>query len=267
MRDLNICAFAFLAVAALGQSPTSRPEFDVASIKRNHAYCCPTAGVGSGTGGGHDVTLKTLISVAYHLPEFQISGGPSWINLDTFDVEGKTGDRNSEPDRLRLMLQALLADRFRLSVHREKKESPVYELAVNKGGPKFKASADQSPAVDGPAPAGAGPNHGAMRLGAGSLFGNAVTMSTFVNLLSQRLGRPVMDKTSLTGRFDIQMQWTPEVGESPVDPTGFPLPVPAGSVDASIFSAIQEQLGLRLETAKAPVEVLVIDHAERPSEN
>jgi uncharacterized protein (TIGR03435 family) len=176
------------------------------------------------------------------------------------------------------MLQSLFEDRFKLKVHRETKPSPVYALVLAKGGPKIKLSADQiSPEVDGPAPPGAGPNRGAIRIGVGNLIGNAVTLSWFASMLSQRMDRLIVDKTNLPGRFDIRLQWTPSPGENPFDPGGNRLPtavidmsgatVTLDSSGPSIFSAIQEQLGLKLESTKAPVDVLVIDHVEKPSEN
>ena len=246
-----------------------RPAFDVASIKSNKANNLAVLfGVGAGRGGGKNVTLKILIGLAYRLQQFQISGGPSWVSSDRFDVEGKTENRKADPDQLRLMLQSLLEDRFKLKLHRETKEASVYALVVGKDGSKIKLSSDQtSPDVNGPAPPGAGPNHGAINIGAGSLIGNAVTMALFTRFLSQRLDRSIIDKTNLTGRFDIQLQWTPGLGENPVSPAGYPLPPPADSSGLSIFTAIQEQLGLRLESTKGPVEVFVIDHVEQPSEN
>lgn len=259
---------------------TARPEFAVTSVKPNHTGCCTTWGAGNrgGGGGGKNVTLKELMGFAYRLQQFQISGGPRWIGSDRFDIEGKAEDPNIDFDRVRLMLQSLFEDRFKLKVHRETKQSAVYALVVGKGGSKIKLSRDQSPEnVDGPSPPGAGPNHGAIRIGVGNLVGNAVTLSWFATMLSQRLDRLIVDKTSLTGRFDIRLQWTPNAGEYPFDPGGNRLPTsiidmngttvtldPSGP---SIFSAIQEQLGLRLESAKAPVDVLVIDRVERPSEN
>jgi uncharacterized protein (TIGR03435 family) len=105
-------------------------------------------------------------------------------------------------------------------------------------------------------------------MGASSLTGNAVPLSLFIQLLAQRLDHTVIDSTNLSGRFDIRLQWTPDVGESPVSPTGDVLPpAPADPSAPSIFVAIQEQLGLKLEAAKGPVEFLVIDHVEKPSEN
>ena len=145
------------------------------------------------------------------------------------------------------------------------------------GGPKLEPSADQSsPDINGPAPKGAGPNRGAIRLGAGTLAGNAVTLSLFARMLSQRLDRPVVDRTNLTGRFNILLQWTPSEAENPLDPGGTGLPESiidttgrSVSVDhaGSIFSAIQQQMGLKLQSAKAPVEFLVIDHVDKPSQN
>jgi uncharacterized protein (TIGR03435 family) len=131
-------------------------------------------------------------------------------------------------------------------------------------------SHETSPDVDGPAPPGAGPNRGVVRLGAGNLVGNAVTLGRFASTVSPPLGRMVIDKTGLSGRFDIQMRWAPEpyesyLPQSIIDMSGETLtPDPSGP---SFFSALQEQLGLRLETAKAPVEMLIIEHADRPKAN
>jgi bla regulator protein blaR1 len=242
-----------------------RPEFEVASIRPSR----PGTPSSFGLTGGANVTLKTLIAFAYRLQQYQILNGPGWIGSDRFDIQAKAADPKTPPDQMRLMLQSLLADRLKLAVHHEIKLSNIYALVVAKGGPKIKLSADQtSPDVDGPAPEGAGPNHGAIRIGAGSMIGNAVPLSRFATLLSQRLDRTVIDKTNLTGRFDIRLQWTPDVGENPLSPSGdFLPPVPADASAPSVFTAIQEQLGLKLEAAKGPVDFLVIDHAEKPSEN
>lgn len=260
-----VASFVGLAVLALNAQP--RPEFDVASIKPNKASGGVSFGVGNGGASGRNVTLQMLIGLAYRLQDFQISGGPSWVSSDRFDVEAKAGDAAVGPDQLRLMLGSLLGDRFKLTLHREMRESSVYGLVVAKDGPKIKRSPDQtSPDVNGPAPTGAGPNRGAIRLGPGSLIGNAVALPLFTKFLSQRLDRIVIDKTNLTGRFDIRLQWTPGFGESQFDPGGKILPS-ADSSGPSIFAAIQEQLGLKLESTKAPIEILVIDHAQKPSAN
>lgn len=268
-----------LAISAgLVRSQTARPEFAVASVKPNHTGCCTTYGAGKGGSGGKDVTLKMLMAFAYHLQQFQISGGPRWIGSDRFDVEGKAENSKADPEELRLMLQSLFEDRFKLKVHHETNVSPVYALVVGKGGPKIKLSRDQSSQdVNGPAPPGAGPNRGAIRIGVGNLVGNAVPLSWFATMLSQRLDRLIVDKTNLAGRFDIRLQWAPTTGENPFDQGGNKLPsaiidnggatLTADPSGPSIFSAIQEQLGLKLEPAKAPVDVLVVDHVEKPSAN
>jgi uncharacterized protein (TIGR03435 family) len=166
------------------------------------------------------------------------------------------------------MLQSLLADRFQLKFHRQMKDSPVYTLVVSKDGPKIKLVDDQqSPSVDGPSLPGAGPNRGAVRIGAGSLFGNAVELSLFSRLLSQRLDRTIIDETNLAGRYNVQLQWAPSPGEMPYGPGGNSLSPPADSSGPSVFAAIREQLGLELKSSRAPVEMFVIDHAEKPSEN
>ena len=265
---LSVVAIAAIGAPSFGQSRSGlRPSFEVASIKPSKTNTGVTVGVGSGQGGGRNVTLKMLIAAAYRVQEFEIVGGPRWISSDRFDVEGKAEDPKADPDQLRLMLQSLLEDRFQLKLHRENKEAPIYALVVAKDGPKIKRAPDQaSPPVSGPAQQGAGPIRGAIRIGGGSLVGNAVTLSLFTRLLSQRLDRTVVDKTNLDGRFDIRLYWTPDVGEVALDPGGNPLP-PADATGPSIFTAIQEQLGLRLESTTGLVDLIIIDHVEKPSAN
>jgi uncharacterized protein (TIGR03435 family) len=256
-----------IAIASAQTDSPTRPQFEVASIRPAQPGTPPSFGVGNGGGGGANVTLKTLIAFAYQIQEYRILGGPGWISSDRFTVEARASDPTTPPEQLKLMLQSLFSDRFQLAVRRETKESNVYNLVVAKGGPKIKLSADQNPTdINGPAPPGAGPNHGAIRLGAGSMIRNATPLSRFASMLSQRLDRVVIDKTNLTGRFDIRLQWTPDLGENLLSPTGLPLPAEPGDAP-SIFVAMQEQLGLKLESARGPVEFLVIDHVEKPSEN
>jgi uncharacterized protein (TIGR03435 family) len=267
MTGIFAVVIAAILPASAIEAQSVRPEFDVSSVKPNKANCCFSGGANNGQAGAKDSTVKALISLAYKVQEFQIVGGPGWIGSERFDVEGRTEDKTADPDRLRMMLRSLLEDRFKLKLHMETRQVPVYALVVAKGGPKIKLAADQtSPDVNGPSPKGAGPNHGAIRFGPGSMAGNAVNFSLLVRFLSQRLDRPVVDRTGLSGRYDFLLQWTPEVGETKLDPGGNPLPVgdPTGP---SIFSAIQEQLGLRLESTKGPVEVLVIDSVEMPDQN
>jgi uncharacterized protein (TIGR03435 family) len=269
-QDFAIRILVVIAAALVGaQAQTAEvPEFAVASIKPSHAIGGVTFGAGNGGAGGRNITLRTLIGLAYRLQEFQISGGPNWVASDRFDVQGKSADPKATPDQLRLMLQSLIADRFQLKFHRQMRDSPVYALVVAKDGPKIRLVDDQqSPSVDGPSPPGAGPNRGAVRIGAGSLIGNAVPLSLFSRFLSQRLDRTIIDQTNLAGRFNIQLQWAPGPGETLYDPGGSFLPPPAESSGPSVFAAIREQLGLELKSVRAPVEMFVIDHAEKPSEN
>jgi uncharacterized protein (TIGR03435 family) len=164
------------------------------------------------------------------------------------------------------MLQAILENRFQLNVHRETKELPIYSLAVAEAGKLHEAEGDCSPPSKLPAPIKPGmppppPPCGSLRvfLGVGRLDGQKVTVTQLVANLSQFTGRMVLDKTGLTGKYDIDLTWTPEKGLPPL-----PRPDPNGP---SLFTALQEQLGLKLESQTGPVELLVIDHAEKPSEN
>jgi uncharacterized protein (TIGR03435 family) len=243
-----------------------QPVFEVASVRPSKTGS-PMFGVGVGRSSSQSVTLRMLMTVAYRVQDFQISGGPAWVGSARFDVEARAENPNADPDQVRLMLQSLLKDRFKLKLRRETKESPIYALVAAKEGPDMKLSADQtSPSVNGPSPQGT-LNRGNIRIGAGSLVGNAVTMALFTKMLSQRLDHTIIDRTNLTGRFDLRLQWTPGVGETPFDPGGNPLSPAADTSGPSIFAALQEQLGLELKSTKGPVEVLVIDHAEKPDAN
>jgi len=298
---------AFAAAALLAAQTASPPlTFEVATIK-------PSTGDAHGImlqllpGGGMrtmGTTLKMLITQAYDVRDFQVSGGPSWINTDRFDVTAKPpgsggdakdpremsdSERKTMQEQLRARLQALLADRFQLAIRHETKEQPVYALVVAKGGPKIKPAAEiavtmpnepapnqgmaragglNEAAPKGAMPKGAMPK-GMMRMGMGELTGRGVELQMLITTLANPLGRPVLDHTGLTGRFDFDLKWTPDPGQS-MGPAGAPLgmePPPSDSNGPSLFTAIQEQLGLRLESTKGPVDTLVIDRVEKPSEN
>jgi bla regulator protein BlaR1 len=254
--------------ASVTPTPTPQPErprFEVASVKPTNGVGASSGGAGVGGASEHNMTVRFLLWFSYRVQPFQIVGAPGWIDTDRFDIEARAEDRNAGPDQVRLMLQSLLEDRFHLKLHRETKVSPMYALVVAKGGPKMTLSADQtSPDVNGPAPPGSPlPNHGAIRFGQGSFLANAVPLSFFAHELSGRMDRLVVDRTNLPGRYDFLLQWKPGPGETPNE-------APAtGDIESrpSIFTAIQEQMGLKLESGREPVEVLVVDHIERPSEN
>jgi uncharacterized protein (TIGR03435 family) len=182
-------------------------------------------------------------------------------------------DPEQRKDARQQMTQALLADRFKLSIHRETKELPVYALVVAKNGPKLqeaKPDATYSNGLKGPDGVA---RKGVMRMGLGEVTGQGLSISSFARLLSQQLGRTVIDKTGLTANYDFTLHWTPEEGEGQLfkgtglAPQGADSAAPAESSGPSLFSAIQEQLGLKLESQKGPVEIIVIDHVEKPSQN
>jgi uncharacterized protein (TIGR03435 family) len=180
--------------------------------------------------------------------------------------------------QVRKMLQALLADRFKLALSHETKDLPVYALQVAKNGPKFHESTfkpPERPPDSPPPPLGQGtrPMQGIRMNGRGELTVTYVDLPMFANMLSRIVGRIVVDKTGLTGKYDFTLKWTPEEGQGPMMPGGRgtgpdgAAPAPAESSGPSIFTALQEQLGLKLDSEKAPTDVLVIQHVERPSEN
>jgi bla regulator protein blaR1 len=206
-------------------------------------------------------TLHGLIRVAYGVQDSQIIGGPDWLESEKYDVEAKLGASVTEElgklsadqgnlERLS-MIQGLLADRFKLALHRETREVPVYELVAAGEGPQLHAATPGDTYANGVKSVGGRPTGGGgiSQPAKGQLVGQGVRIASLVRELSRELGgRIVVDKTGLTGNYDFTLQWKPDESH------------------ASIFSAIQEQLGLKLESQKEPVEVLVIDRAEKPSE-
>jgi bla regulator protein blaR1 len=222
-------------------------------------------------------TLHALTGRAYGLEDDQISGGPSWVNSERYDIEAKI-DKSVADDLQKLspdqrfierkrMLQALLTDRFKLTLHRETKELPVYELVIANSGSKIQEAKPGDTYANGLKGPGGRPLGAGIVLSpeAGEEVGQAVPIETLVAVLSQRLGgRIVVDKTGLTGKYDFTLKWTPDASQpATVGKQGTQSPE---SSESPIFTALQEQLGLKLELQQAPVEVLVIDHAEQPSE-
>jgi bla regulator protein blaR1 len=218
-------------------------------------------------------TLKSMITFAYDVQDFQVTGGPGWINSEHYDLMAKpessldAGDApinagkmtdeqfKTAQERVRARLQPLLAERFQLAIHREGREQTVYELVVAKSGPKLKESKG-----------GEGRRIGMTR---GKLTSVGEPLQFLAQVLSQLLGRPVLDKSGLRGDFDYELTWTPDPGQfiGPPGPAGQDASTPPDPNGPSIFTAIQEQLGLRLESTKGPVEMIVIDRAEKASEN
>jgi uncharacterized protein (TIGR03435 family) len=254
------------------------PAFEVVSVKPNKSDSGMIRIMAKPDGyAGSNLSLKMLVQSAYGIREDLISGAPSWADSARFDIDAKVAGSDVDalkklsPEQRRLLLQPLLADRFKLKIHTETKQLPVYEIVLAKGGSKLKeATAGDTYAngIKGHDGAGGG---GMMRFGPGQLTAQAVPLTSLANMLSQQLHRTVLDKTGLTGKYDLELTWTPEQGADPMfkGAEGSPQRGDAApdSSGPSIFTALQEQLGLKLQSAKGPVETLVIDHVEMPSEN
>jgi uncharacterized protein (TIGR03435 family) len=263
VRWIAVAAVLVAASGVVAQAPAARPRFDafeVATVKP--VASDPKAGryiilQGTNRFVEKDYTLKLLIAAAYNLSSRTVSGGPAWMESDHFDILAVTpGDVRPTHDEQMAMLRNLLADRFKLGFHREQKEFSIYELEVAKGGAKVKAS---TAAAD--APAALISTVYPQRI---VLPARNATMGDFASLLQRAvLDRPVVDKTGLEGKFDFDLEWAPDEtqfgGEVPVAPADAPA--------APLFSAIQQQIGLRLEATRGPVEALVVDRAEPPSAN
>ena len=286
---LTALGLLLFAIPALSQAPSeTKPIFEVTSVKPNKSGDNRVS-IGGGAGGrfvATNVPLRLLMQVAYRVRDFQISVGPDWVQSDRWDVEGRAEEGTVQwpegppdpnvPDPMALRVQSLLEDRFQLKLHRETREMPVYELTVSKSGSKLKLSEDQNPyrppepgAPPPPPPQRDAPlRPGSMRTGRGDLEAAGVPMPTFLMALSQQLGRTVIDKTGLKGFYDLKLQWVPDFGSGAgPSPAGVQPPPQADLSGPSIFTAVQEQLGLRLESTKGPVEVLVIDSVQKPTEN
>ena len=283
---MNRLRSIYIVMCILGLGPQgSRPSFEVATIKQNTAVQGRSR-LGDPPGGRFvaiRINLRTLIGAAYqgNPPTGQLSGGPSWIDSDLWDIEAKApegsvppGTTFGFPPKMVLMLQSLLEERFQLKLHRETRESAVYDLTIAKGGSKLNLSEDQTPpAMPGngaPLQPGTIPR-GAMKMVNGDFEASALSFGDFSKALATLyLHRPVNDKTDLKGLYDIKLRWTPDpsIG-APVGPGGPVVPAPPSGDPAGpdIFTAIQEQLGLKLESAKGPVEFLVIGSAQKPSQN
>jgi bla regulator protein blaR1 len=233
------------------------PAFDVASVKpassgaRGSTFqFIPGGGLRVGNG-----TLKGMIEMAYDVRDFQISGGPGWVDSDRYNVDAKviaddpSAGAAMTPARIqetRRRLQTLLAARFQLQVRRTTKELPILALEPAKNGPKLAAAEAK------------GGNIG-IRAACGLMEGNRSTLANLVYALSRELARPVRDRTNLAGIYNFRLQWTPDAGPCPDAAEGHDFP--------DLFTALKEQLGLRLESARGPLEVILIDRAEKPSQN
>jgi len=252
----SFCKLVLITGALLAQQHSLK--FEVASIK-------PSGPGEQGTiryphGGrfsASNITVMNLVTYAFEIPQKQVTGVPSWLTSDRFDISAvpENGGDQDTPDnsrKTRLRVQSLLVERFSLRYHHVTEEHPILVLLVEKGGPKIEPNSGKPFEI--------------VRTGRSQTTFQKVTMATVAQALSGQLasaelGRPVVDRTGLTGEFDLVLDWTPEVV--------LPARVVKGSHDLggpSIFTALH-QLGLRLQSDKGPVDILAIDHVEKPSEN
>lgn len=258
--------------------------FEVASVKPNKSG---DRGARIGVSPGDrfratNVNLKMLIRMAYAVQDFQISGGPGWLDSDRYDIEAKGSsftsarpaqanddERKSAEEHRRRQVRALLADRFQLKIREETQEAPIYVLVVAKGGPKLHPSAvtEMNAAMATDKAANGPVAFKGMRMGRGQISAQDTPLDMLVGALSTQTGRTVVDKTGLKGHYDFTLRWTPDESQGQMfkgGPEPGPAPDPSGP---SLFTALQEQLGLKLEAQKGPVEMLIIENAEKPSEN
>jgi len=280
-RSLGAIAAAVTLVLFAAGAPVAaqQPTFEVASIKRSvNQYMRFKMFPGVTVEGA---TLKDIVKFAYDVEDFRVSGGPGWINSDRYDIEAKVEGKPTSFDLAlqRRRLQTLLQDRFNLAIHRETKELPIYALTVAKGGFKLHPLKDGDCITGDPtkplAPLAPGrkPSDfcGYIGFGRGLYENTTARMGGVAGALSTLLGRKVVDKTGITGVFHVRLTFVP-------DDSTIPMPGPEGPGDSgrpaataeagpNIFTAVQEQLGLKLESGKGPVDVLVIDHVEKPTEN
>jgi uncharacterized protein (TIGR03435 family) len=268
LHSIQLTAVFCIAIGAASAIAQSPDTFEVASIKPSDPLK-PSISFRLEPGGGiktEGTSLKSLVQYAYDLRDFQLSGAAGWIASERYVVlaKGTIADgpadfrqMNDEQQKafvalVRKRLQNLLAERFQLAVHTQTKQLPIYALVVAKNGPKLQPNHSPDGSVR------------SMTTGRSLFKATRANMEGIAEALAGLTGRPVRDETGLRGFFDFKMEWMPDA------PAAAPDAVekrPAETVGPTIFTALQEQLGLKLESKKGPVEILVIDRAEHPSEN
>jgi uncharacterized protein (TIGR03435 family) len=252
MRSNLVLVPLFLNICAAYAQPAA--QFEVVSVKPSPPNRREGGGIhlDGARFSSAGIPVRNLIYSAYGVPTWRLAGGPGWLGSDGYDIIGTLPHNfdalppNTKDEQLSLMMRALLADRFKLAIHREMRDCSIYELEVAKGGPKLVASAGGKFTYTAPV----------KRRGHLEMPGTSIVM--FVHYLTSMpaVGRPVLDKTDLKGPYNITLDWTPDN-------------IGAGGTDGgpSIFTAVQEQLGLKLKPSKSSFEFVVIDHVDRPSEN
>jgi len=247
-----------IAIACVGQAQT--PAFDVISIKPSGGGIGEPPQLSSGRLRAHNVNVHTLLYMAYEMQNFQISGAPGWLESERYDVDAKS-DVTADAAQSRLMLQALLADRFKLKIHRDTKEMTAYSLVVPTGKMHKLTPADKTGCEADPMSPTNPCEH--IRTAVGFVItGEKLSMPMFCKMLSSLFHLTVVDKTGLDGVFDLKL----DLGKAGFAPTPGQ---PASEIDGlnAVMSGLQDQLGLKLERSKSMVEILTIDHIEKPSAN
>lgn len=253
MRIRVQVTFILWAASSLYGQTTAKQAFEVASIK-------PADPDARGSSSHTDRrfmtiknwTLKRLVQRAFGVEDYQVTGGPNWLDTYRFDINAKVDESEPElkgkegQDRIKAMLESLLGERFEFQFHRETKQLPIYNLVTAKSGFKLTAAKDTGSS--------------STNSNNGRLTCKGVSMPAFAVFLSGAMERPVLDATGVLGVFDFKLEWsTQDVAAKAPDANELAGP--------SIFTALQEQLGLKLESTKGPVEIIVVDHAEKPTEN
>lgn len=252
---LLMLGIAAIVTTAASQTPSdTKPSFEVATIKADTRLGPSSLNKVGDRFVATALPLRPLIMEAYRVRDFQILGGPRWINDDQWDIEAKaesstnlTWTESQDPNRagpLARMLQSLIENRFQLKFHREPREVPAYIVTIVRSGSKLKLSADQSTVIVD------------TKLGRGLVEVNTQPFGNFLYFLGRQLDRPLIDKTGVVGLYDVKLQWTPEPTQG-TPASDFP----------TLFTAVQEQLGLKLESGKGAIDMLVIDSVQRPSQN
>jgi len=266
-------AAMLVALAATAQTPpgSAVERFDVAAIKPNTG-ADRTVFIGApspGTLRAENVWLRFLIQVTWGVPSFEVVGGPGWTGSERYDINAKS-ERKLNFGQMKPMLKALLEDRFGLKLHAETREMSVYALAATRNLKlqETKAGSCMAPHPNSPNTPGPLPVCGAIGMSSHSVGGVGISMAQLASTLSNVLQRAVLDETGLTGTFDVHMEWTADQSTPGLYAPGLePPPAAVSDGGGSIFTVIREKLGLSLEAKKGPVKVLVIDQAEKPSEN
>ena len=264
----NLKLFAATALLVLGQAcvaqsvppmaADAKPGFEVATIKPSQGDAQRSVQVQGTRLATRATSLVDLMMFAYGIHPTQIADGPDWIKAERFDVVVQpTLSGRPSTAQMRSIVQQLLADRFKLAFHHDQRELPVYRLIAAKGGPELTPTTKEDEQATNTAAVGIAP---------GLMTVRNATLSEFASITQRyvRLDRPIVDHTGISGKYDYKLSWTPDFSQFDGNPPG---PAKTDENAPSLYTAIQEQLGLKLEAVKELADVIVIDHVERPSEN